>query len=217
MRGAPAARPADRVAGRRGAMRRRFPQIDFAGVEAGLYEPRFGALMARRAVQTLVAEFVRAGGDYRQARFVPPVATGAALARTWSRARRRAASRPTRFVFACGPWLGKLFPDLLGRRIFPTRQEVFFFAPEAGDTRFAAGPAARLGRFQRRRHLLRLSRPRGPRLQDRPRRARRRRSTRTPATATFSAAGAGRRARLHGPPLPAPRRPPAQRGAGLPV
>ena len=38
--------------------------------------------------------------------------------------------RAGRFVFACGPWLPKLFPDLLGRRIFPTRQEVFFFAPD---------------------------------------------------------------------------------------
>jgi sarcosine oxidase len=42
------------------------------------------------------------------------------------------------FVFACGPWLPKMFPDLLGRRIFPTRQEVFFFAPPAGDRRFGA-------------------------------------------------------------------------------
>jgi glycine/D-amino acid oxidase-like deaminating enzyme len=41
-----------------------------------------------------------------------------------------------RFVFACGPWLGRLFPELLGPRIFPTRQEVFFFAPAPGDTRF---------------------------------------------------------------------------------
>jgi len=39
-------------------------------------------------------------------------------------------------VFACGPWLPKLFPAVLGRRIFPTRQEVFFFAPEPGDDRF---------------------------------------------------------------------------------
>jgi glycine/D-amino acid oxidase-like deaminating enzyme len=42
-----------------------------------------------------------------------------------------------RFVFACGAWLGKFFPEILGPRIFPTRQEVFFFAPPAGDARFA--------------------------------------------------------------------------------
>jgi glycine/D-amino acid oxidase-like deaminating enzyme len=41
------------------------------------------------------------------------------------------------FVFACGAWLGKLFPDVLGSRIFPSRQEVFFFGIPAGDTRFA--------------------------------------------------------------------------------
>src|SRR5687767_11265190 len=48
-------------------MRRRFPMIDFDGIELGLWEPEFGALMARRAVQTIVAEFVAAGGEYRRA------------------------------------------------------------------------------------------------------------------------------------------------------
>jgi glycine/D-amino acid oxidase-like deaminating enzyme len=41
------------------------------------------------------------------------------------------------FVFACGAWLPKLFPSLLGKRIYPTRQEVLFFAPPAGDQRFS--------------------------------------------------------------------------------
>jgi glycine/D-amino acid oxidase-like deaminating enzyme len=45
--------------------------------------------------------------------------------------------RARSFVFALGPWLGKLFPDLLADRIFPTRQEVFYFGPPAGDARFA--------------------------------------------------------------------------------
>ena len=40
-------------------------------------------------------------------------------------------------MFACGAWLPKLFPALLGGRIFPTRQEVFFFAPPPGDDRFS--------------------------------------------------------------------------------
>ncbi len=119
------------------ALRRRFPQIDFAGIAAGLYEPRFGALMARRAVQTLVAEFVRAGGDYRQAPVAPPPRRARALPHVATAGGETL--RADRFVFACGPWLGRVFPDLLGRRIFPTRQEVFFFAPEAGDTRYLPG------------------------------------------------------------------------------
>ena len=161
-------------------LRRRFPMIDFTGIEAGLYEPRFGALMARRAVQTLVAEFVRAGGTYSQARVLPPTGDWRQLPAVFAEGRTELIAE--RFVFACGPWLGKLFPDLLGRRIFPTRQEVFFFAPEARRLQLHAGPPARLGRFQRRRHLLRLPGSRGPRLQDRPRRARRRRSIPTRRT-----------------------------------
>ena len=43
------------------------------------------------------------------------------------------------YVFALGPWLPKLFPALLGRKIVATRQEVFFFAPPAGDRRFLPG------------------------------------------------------------------------------
>ena len=119
------------------AMRRRFPQVDFRGVAAGVYEPQFGALMARRSVQTLVGEFVANGGVYRQAQIVPPEESGRALTHVTTASGET--FRANRFVFACGPWLGRVFPDLLGRRIFPTRQEVFFFAPDAGDTRFQAG------------------------------------------------------------------------------
>jgi glycine/D-amino acid oxidase-like deaminating enzyme len=43
-------------------------------------------------------------------------------------------------VFACGAWLPKFFPELLGSRIFPTRQEVFYFAPPPGNASFS--PAA---------------------------------------------------------------------------
>jgi len=119
------------------AMRRRFPQVDFSGVAAGVYEPQFGALMARRSVQTLVGEFVANGGVYRQAQIVPPEGSCCALTHVMTASGETFRAR--RFVFACGPWLGRVFPDLLGRRIFPTRQEVFFFAPDAGDTRFEAG------------------------------------------------------------------------------
>lgn len=115
-------------------MAARFPGIDFAGVTQGLHEPGFGALMARRAVQTLVGEFVRGGGDWMQARVAPPVTPRLAAIQTAA-----GEVQAEHFVFACGPWLPRLFPELLGRRIFPTRQEIFFFAPPAGDDRF--GPA----------------------------------------------------------------------------
>ena len=116
------------------ALRRRFRRSTSRASRRAC-EPGFGALMARRAVQTLVAEFVRAGGDYRQAAVLPP-ADGAALGELRTAAGETFAA--DRFVFACGPWLGRLFPALLGPHL-PTRQEVFFFAPEPGDTRFTPG------------------------------------------------------------------------------
>jgi len=84
-------------------------------------------------VQTLVQEYVAAGGEYRLAA-VPPPAEGSTL--EGLRTTAGETLRAERYVFACGPWLPKMFPGILGRRIFPTRQEVFFFAPEAGDQRF---------------------------------------------------------------------------------
>lgn len=118
-------------------MARRFPMIDFDGVEVGLFEPGFGALMARRSVQTLVKQFRQSGGSYVRAAALPLEAKGSKIdsIRLQSGERLGADS----FVFAAGPWLPKLFPDVIGSRIFPTRQEVFFFAPPAGDRRFLAG------------------------------------------------------------------------------
>ena len=121
----------------RAEMRRRFPMIDFDGIELGLWEPEFGALMARRAVQTLVAEFVAAGGEYRRAAVEPPEGGDGPLKRLDLQGGGKLSA--ARYVFACGPWLPGLFPDLLGRRIFPTRQEVFFFRPPAGDEGFGPG------------------------------------------------------------------------------
>src|SRR5687767_557357 len=118
----------------RAEMQRRYPQVSWDGVEVGLFEPELGALMARRAVQTLVQEFAAGGGEYRLAAVLPPGDTP-----TLDGLRTSAGDtlRGERYVFACGPWLPKLFPALLGSRIFPTRQEVFFFAPERGDDRFS--------------------------------------------------------------------------------
>jgi glycine/D-amino acid oxidase-like deaminating enzyme len=117
-------------------MARRFPMIDFAGIAVGLFEPGFGALMARRAVLTLVEQFVRAGGNYVQGAALPP---GAGHRLDEVRLSSGEKIRADLFVFASGAWLPKLFPEAVGARIRPTRQEIFFFAPPAGDPRFLPG------------------------------------------------------------------------------
>ena len=112
---------------------RRFPMIDFDGISIGLYEPGFGALMARRSVQTLVERFVAAGGTYLKGLVELPV-HGPTLDEIGLSSGEQV--RADRFVFAAGPWLPKLFPDVVGKRIRATRQEIFYFAPPAGDRRF---------------------------------------------------------------------------------
>ncbi len=112
----------------------RYPQIQFENVTDGLLEPESGVLLARRAVACTVEDAVTHGLNFKIAQITPPRAvSGSLTAITTSSGERLRAGQ---FVFACGAWLGKLFPSLLGNRIFPTRQEVFFFASPAGDVRF---------------------------------------------------------------------------------
>jgi glycine/D-amino acid oxidase-like deaminating enzyme len=118
-------------------MARRFPMIDFDGIRIGLYEPGFGALMARRSVLTLVDRFVKAGGSYIEGAVQTPGRTAGELDEVLLASGERVAA--DRFVFALGPWLPKLFPHVIGPKILATRQEVFFFAPPAGDRRFLPG------------------------------------------------------------------------------
>lgn len=118
-------------------MTRRFPMIDFDGIRIGLYEPDFGALMARRSVLTLVDRFIKADGAYKKAFALPPERDEGKLSELRLSSGERIMA--DRFVFAAGPWLPKLFPGVVGKRILPTRQEVFFFAPPAGDRRFLPG------------------------------------------------------------------------------
>ena len=112
----------------------RYPQIGLDGITKGLLEPQSGVLMARRAVAAVVEDATRGGVEYRVAQIAEPRATEPVSAVMTTSGERIEAEH---FVFACGAWLGKLFPEILGARIFPSRQEVFFFGVPAGDSRFA--------------------------------------------------------------------------------
>ena len=113
---------------------RRWPQVSFRDVRTVYFEPEAGFLTARAACELVRETFVREGGTYRQAEVRPVASSAARLSGiTLSDGNTLAADR---YVFACGPWLPQLFPDVIGRRIVPTRQEVFFFGPPGGDTRY---------------------------------------------------------------------------------
>jgi glycine/D-amino acid oxidase-like deaminating enzyme len=114
--------------------RARWPQVSFEGVRWALLEKKAGYLLARRACEAVAEAFVREGGTYRQAAATPgPVAGGAMKNASLGEAGTIEADA---FVFACGPWLGRVFPDVVGERVKPTRQEVFFFGTAPGDARY---------------------------------------------------------------------------------
>jgi glycine/D-amino acid oxidase-like deaminating enzyme len=119
----------------------RYPQISTEDISEAFFEPESGVLVARRAVQAVVSEAIKRGADYFQEAVsgpgVPPV-IHAQDARTKDTLDYLVTSNDRRisagvYVFACGAWLPKIFPDVLASRIHPTRQEVFYFGAPAGD------------------------------------------------------------------------------------
>jgi len=115
----------------------RYPQVNFRGVRSVWLERRAGALSARRACVAVRDAVQKAGGTYRTAHVKPGLIAGnsmtAILLGDGSRVEADA------YVFACGPWLGKLFPRVIGDGVRPTRQEVFYFGTPAGSQRYLPG------------------------------------------------------------------------------
>ncbi|HVF23051.1 MAG TPA: FAD-dependent oxidoreductase [Pyrinomonadaceae bacterium] len=110
-----------------------FPQLNFNRVDWAILEPDAGVLMARRAVQAVAAAARANGVDYLEQAIAGPISErDSGNVRTTSGTEVRA----RQLVFACGPWLPKLFPDLLSDRIHVTRQEVFFVGVPPGNALF---------------------------------------------------------------------------------
>jgi len=112
----------------------RFPQIAATDVDFGIFEPRSGVLLARRAVQAVLDQALRAGVEYRLDAVVPPAPSTAKLNAITTHSGD--IIHIGTCIFACGAWLAGLFPALLRTRIFPTRQEVFYFGTAPGARQF---------------------------------------------------------------------------------
>src|ERR1700722_10226113 len=115
-------------------LERRWPQINFDKVEWGIYESQSGYLLARASAQFVVDQFVAEGGEYRQAAVTTQdLESGQLKNLVLSDGSTILADR---YIFACGPWLGKLFPETVGPHFQSTKQEIFFFGTPAGDARY---------------------------------------------------------------------------------
>lgn len=120
----------------RSDVERRYPQIDLSDIDRGILEPDSGVLMARQLVHEVVQSAMRSGVTYWREGVLSPLANNKSHLNTIQTSAGREINAGE-FVFACGPWLPKLFPELLSDLIQPTRQEVFYFGVPPGDIRFA--------------------------------------------------------------------------------
>ena len=116
-------------------LKERYGQITFEPDDWGLLEPESGVLMARQAVQALVGDAIQRGAFYQRSSVTRLAARGRLASVTTGNGD---VVRAGEFIFACGPWLPQLFPEVLEGRIQPTRQEVFFFGQPHGDRSFSA-------------------------------------------------------------------------------
>lgn len=115
---------------------RRWPQIAPGEMQAALVEPTAAAIRAALALRTLAREFERRGGELRIARARPAEGPGARLGSVTLEGEGGGSLSAQTFVFALGPWLPRMFPEVLGGRISHPRRDVFYFGTPAGDTRF---------------------------------------------------------------------------------
>jgi glycine/D-amino acid oxidase-like deaminating enzyme len=84
-----------------------------------------GCLKARESMQAVHKAFIEEGGKYIQSNAVPgKIENGRIKEITLSNGNTLQADA---FIFACGSWLGTLFPEVLGNTITCTKQEVYYF------------------------------------------------------------------------------------------
>ena len=112
----------------------RWPQVAASDLAFTLFEPEAGLLMARRGVAAAARRVVELGGTFEQAVARPGASGSGRLHEVELGDGRRLAA--DRFVFTCGPWLPRLFPDVVGDLIRVTKQDVCFVGPPGGDRRF---------------------------------------------------------------------------------
>jgi len=113
---------------------KRYPQIGFDKIKSVYLEHRAGALFARHACQVVEKAVESAGGRYLTAAVKPGRIANGAMSSVVADGKTIKADH---YVFACGPWLGSIFPDVIGDAVRATRQEVYYFGIPKGDAYLA--------------------------------------------------------------------------------
>ncbi|MGE0439793.1 MAG: NAD(P)/FAD-dependent oxidoreductase [Gemmatimonadales bacterium] len=114
--------------------RRRWPVIDFTGITLVLHEPGAGVVRARRACEAVGFVFKLKGGQVRIGHAWMAEREGRKLQTiAFPNGDRIAADR---FCFALGPWMPKMFPEVMGHLMNLPVGHVCYFGTPPEDNRF---------------------------------------------------------------------------------
>ncbi|WP_374572072.1 NAD(P)/FAD-dependent oxidoreductase [Phenylobacterium sp.] len=111
----------------------RWPQVRYDDAETVIFEPKSGAVKARESMIAVAETFQAKGGTVRVGHARPGAAAGGKLSQILVDDEPLSAGL---FIFACGPWLPKVFPELLGDRIRVPRREIFYIGSPPHDRRY---------------------------------------------------------------------------------
>jgi len=110
----------------------RFPLIHSEDLHHAYLDPFGGYLKARESCQAVAEAFVQEGGTYIQA-FAKP---GTILNNTMQGLvlSNQVTLEADAYLFACGSWMGQLFPEVLSNVITCTKQEAYYFGVPKEDS-----------------------------------------------------------------------------------
>lgn len=120
----------------RAQLRARYPQMNFDDTEFAFIEKDSAAvIMARESMIHVSNVFQQKGGAFRIGRALPGSSSGRRL-ESVALNNGETLSADT-FVFACGPWSPKVFPEVMGPKIAVRRSEYYYWGVPPGDVRFS--------------------------------------------------------------------------------
>ncbi len=110
----------------------KYPHIHVADLHHLVLDPYGGYLKAREGCQVVVEAFVKEGGNYINALAKPSHIVKERLSSL--ELSDNSILTADSYVFACGSWLGKLFPEVLGGVITCSKQEAYYLGVPASHT-----------------------------------------------------------------------------------
>ncbi|CAN5803890.1 hypothetical protein BH23GEM9_BH23GEM9_16850 [soil metagenome] len=116
-------------------VRYRYPQMQLEDMGAAIYEHDAGVVRSRRACEAVAEVFRQEGGTVVIARADCGSPNGDGISSVTLTPGGTIAADA--FVFACGPWLPKVFPEQMATRMRTPMGHVFYFGTPAGDGRFS--------------------------------------------------------------------------------